>query len=85
MILHPQKVNLIPHLSLAHHKLGFDRFGQLLSDNESNEKFIQILRKSFIRYIREGTLILEVTPTEIPFPKDAAPQELNVFVLFKGV
>ena len=33
------------HLILDNHKLGFDRFGQSLSDNETNETFIQTLRK----------------------------------------
>jgi hypothetical protein len=55
-----------------------------LSDNETNETFIQTLRKGFVRYVREGTPILELAPTEIPSPRDAVPQELDVLALFKS-
>jgi hypothetical protein len=62
-----------------HHKLGFNKFGQSLSDNEKNEKFIQILRKASIRYVREGTPILEFISTEISSSRDAVQNFISLW------
>jgi len=67
---------------IASHKSGFD---QSVSMNDTEETFIQLLRKGFVRYVREGTQMIELAPTEIPSPRNTVPPEPEPFELFRPV
>lgn len=54
-----------------------------MNDPETDETFVTILRNGFVRYIKGGTPISELTSSEVPSPRDATPQELEPFSMFK--
>lgn len=56
-------------------KMTFDRFGTTMPGIDGEESFVMSLRKGFIRYIKEGTPIAELSPTEIPSPRENVEPE----------